>query len=430
MPFFVPSSRKASKLALAAAIMGVGAFGLTAYDAPAYAKKEEKKKSTAQFSDAFQKAYPPVEEAMKDESISQEKILEMILETESAVSTPDDQLVFGNGLYNTALDLKNYELAGKGMEMMLDSGKLPAENVAQYSFTAGQLAYNNHDYAKARQRLQEAADLGFDDPEVNRLIAQSFVLEDNQEGGLTYLDGVIGEQVEAGATPTDEMLELGFSLAYENGSYDKAADYALMRAEYYPSDTTWRNAIAVQRNFGEFSDAEILDLMRLMYITDTMSEGNEYADYINAANYRRLPAEVLELAEEAVAKGLLDQNDTLVAEAMNEGRERSPGLRADMAELASDAKAAGASGSLAIAAGDVYLNFGESADAAALYEVALTRPDVDRNTALTRLGIAQVETGDFAAAQETFAKVQGNRESIAKLWAAYAAQEASAGIDS
>ena len=32
MPFFVPSSRKASKLALAAAIMGVGAFGLTAYD--------------------------------------------------------------------------------------------------------------------------------------------------------------------------------------------------------------------------------------------------------------------------------------------------------------------------------------------------------------------------------------------------------------
>jgi len=262
MPFFVPSSRKASKLALAAAIMGVGAFGLTAYDAPAYAKKEEKKKSTAQFSDAFQKAYPPVEEAMKDESISQEKILEMILETESAVSTPDDQLVFGNGLYNTALDLKNYELAGKGMEMMLDSGKLPAENVAQYSFTAGQLAYNNHDYAKARQRLQEAADLGFDDPEVNRLIAQSFVLEDNQEGGLTYLDGVIGEQVDAGATPTDEMLELGFSLAYENGSYDKAADYALMRAEYYPSDTTWRNAIAVQRNFGEFSDAEILDLMR------------------------------------------------------------------------------------------------------------------------------------------------------------------------
>ena len=78
----------------------------------------------------------------------------------------------------------------------------------------------------------------------------------------------------------------------------------------------------------------------------------------------------------------------------------------------------------------VYLNFGESADAAELYEVALTRPDVDRNTALTRLGIAQVETGDFAAAQETFAKVQGNRESIAKLWAAYAAQEASAGMDS
>ena len=65
MPFNKPTSRKASKLAFAAAIMGVGAFGLTAYDAPAYAKKEkEQKKQAAEFSEAFTKAFPPVEEAM------------------------------------------------------------------------------------------------------------------------------------------------------------------------------------------------------------------------------------------------------------------------------------------------------------------------------------------------------------------------------
>ena len=415
---------KSSGFAIAAAMMAVGTLGAIAIATPAYAQKQ------AKFSKEFLAAFQPIDEAIKGENPDYAALRAQAEAAKDTVKTDDERFFYGSTMYTIGGKLNDVALQLEGMNMMLDSGKLPAENVAQYSFTAGQLAYNNHDYAKARQRLQEAADLGFDDPEVNRLIAQSFVLEDNQEGGLTYLDGVIGEQVDAGATPTDEMLELGFSLAYENGSYDKAADYALMRAEYYPSDTTWRNAIAVQRNFGEFSDAEILDLMRLMHITGTMSEGNEYADYINAANYPRLPAEVLELAEEAVAKGLLDQNDTLVAEAMNEGRERSPGLRADMAELASDAKAAGASGSLAIAAGDVYLNFGESADAAELYEVALTRPDVDRNTALTRLGIAQVETGDFAAAQETFAKVQGNRESIAKLWAAYAAQEASAGMDS
>ena len=277
--------------------------------------------------------------------------------------------------------------------------------------------------------MQEAANRGFDDPELNRLIAQSYVLANDYAGGLNYLNGVVKEQLDAGVTPADDLLELAFSVAYESGSYDDAAALALVRAENYPSDTTWRNAIAIERNFGDFNDSEILDLMRLMRMTGTMTDGNEYADYINAANYRRLPAEVLEVSEEAVSKGLLDENDSFVAEALKEGRERSPGLRADMAELASDAKAAGASGSLAIAAGDVYLNFGEAADAAALYEVALTRPDVDRNTALTRLGIAQVETGNFAAAQETLAKVEGNRESIAKLWAIYAAQQASAGMD-
>ena len=49
---------------------------------------------------------------------------------------------------------------------------------------------------------------------------------------------------------------------------------------------------------------------------------------------------------------------------------------------------------------------------------------IDQNVALTRLGIAQVGVGDYAAAQETFAKVQGVRSPIAKLWGAYAKQQA------
>ena len=85
----------------------------------------------------------------------------------------------------------------------------------------------------------------------------------------------------------------------------------------------------------------------------------------------------------------------------------------------------GASASLAVAAGEAFLNFGQNAKAAEMYELALTRPDVDRAVALNRLGIAQAKAGDYAAAQATLAKVEGNRAPIAKLWAAYAAQKAS-----
>ena len=43
----------------------------------------------------------------------------------------------------------------------------------------------------ARKRLQEAANRGFDDPELNRLITQSYVLANDYAGGLNYLNGVV-----------------------------------------------------------------------------------------------------------------------------------------------------------------------------------------------------------------------------------------------
>tara|TARA_Y100000815_G_scaffold212544_1_gene197320 strand:+ start:60 stop:1295 length:1236 start_codon:yes stop_codon:yes gene_type:complete len=408
--------------------MSVGALGVSAIDAPAYAKKEkEEKKEGPKFSEEFQKAFLPVEQASKDESVTKEDLLQRILATESTVSTPDDQIVFANNLYQVALGLENYEMASKGMEMMLDSGKVPAENAGQYNFIAGQLLYNLKDYPKARARLMKAAAAGYEKPELSNLISQTYMLEDDVAGGLEYIRGQLDQQIEAGKKPDEGLIERGFSLAYNNDMYADAATFANMRVEYYPSEMSWRNAVGVQRNFADLDDPEILDLMRLMHATGTMTEAREYGDYINAANYRRLPAEVVEIGQEGIDKGLLSPSDTFVAEAIKEGRDRSPGLRADMAGLASDAKAPGASGSLAIAAGDTYLNFGEAAKAAELYEVALTRPDVDRDTALTRLGIAQLESGDAAAAQETFAKVQGDRAPIAKLWAIFAGQQASAG---
>jgi hypothetical protein len=76
-------------------------------------------------------------------------------------------------------------------------------------------------------------------------------------------------------------------------------------------------------------------------------------------------------------------------------------------------------------AGDAFLSYGEAAKAESLYTIALTKPGVDSNRVLTRLGIAQLDQGKAAEALANFAKVQGPRRPIAQLWAAYASQSAS-----
>jgi Flp pilus assembly protein TadD len=49
---------------------------------------------------------------------------------------------------------------------------------------------------------------------------------------------------------------------------------------------------------------------------------------------------------------------------------------------------------------------------------------VDKPVVLTRLGIAQVDAGDYAGAQATLAQVEGPRKPMAELWSLYAAQKA------
>ena len=47
---------------------------------------------------------------------------------------------------------------------------------------------------------------------------------------------------------------------------------------------------------------------------------------------------------------------------------------------------------------------------------------VDVNKELTRLAIAQIGAGDYAAARASLARVNGARMPIARLWTAYAKQ--------
>ena len=74
------------------------------------------------------------------------------------------------------------------------------------------------------------------------------------------------------------------------------------------------------------------------------------------------------------------------------------------------------------AAASAFLSYGEYDKASNFYQRALGMPGVDTNEALTRLGIAQIGLGDYAAARSSFAQVGGNRASIAKLWITYADQ--------
>ena len=423
MAFFKTGARKASRLAIAAALMGAGAVGVTAIDAPAYAQKRPK------YSEEFIEVFAPINEALNEESPDYAALRDQALAAKASIQNDDDRFAYGSTVFSIAQELDDRELQRDAVEMMLASGKVPENALPQYTYIAGQLAFNLEDYPAARQRIEEALALGYEAPEAQDIIARTYTLEGNTAGALANVAERVNAAVRAGQTPSEDLLKRGLTIAYNNDLYEDATNFSMLLTRYYPSETAWGDAVAIQRNYGDYSDAELLDLLRLLRAADALRNERDYTDYINFANFRRLPAEVGAVAQDGIAAGMLQSSDPFVSEAVDESASLVDGLRSDLGSLERDARASGAGGSLAIAAGDAYLNFDNGAKAAELYELALTRPDVDRGTALTRLGIAQVMAGDYAAAQETLAKVDGNREPIADLWAAFAKQQASGGAD-
>lgn len=437
---FANRQRSASRLAIAAALMSVGALGVTSLATPAEAQRLKKReqdrkdeqnqqqqtRGSSEYSSGFQNAAAPIDEALKGENPDYAALKLQAEAARSEIKNDADRFFFGSTYYNIGVNLEDMAVQREGMSMMLESGKVPEANVAQYTFVAGQLSYNLDDYAAARDYMERAIELGYEEESAREYITSSYSREGNASAGMSMIAEQINEQVAAGQTPSEELIKQGLTIAYNNDYYQDATNFSMMLVEHYPSTTTWADAVAIQRNYGDYTDAELLDLLRLARAAKAMREARDYTDYIAAANFRELPAETKAVADEGISAGLLQRGDAFVAEVLNETPSFTRDLRADLASDQSKARGSNGTALDAMATGDAFLNFDQPADAAEMYEVALTRPGVDRGKALTRLGIAQLRSGDFAAAQETLAKVEGNREPIAKLWAAYAAQQAPA----
>ena len=420
--------RAGSHLALALALVSAGGIGAVALEAPAHAqkKKNEEEAPKANYSKGFVEVYQPLAariQAKEDPAALKAALPAMT----AAAETDDDKFVAGQATYSVGLAAKDLPLQRQGIEMMLDSGKVPAEQQGLNLFAAGQLAFQAEDWAAARSRFEQAIAAGYDDPNAQGLLAESYFSEENYAAGLASLKQAIDAQAAAGAPIDESWIQRGFAVSYNNQLADQAAEFAELYVTHYPSSDIWGDAIAVQRSFYDYDDNAILDILRLADRTDSLRTERDYIDYISAADARRLPGEVGRIVNKGLAANLLKADDVLVAEAKTTSEAQSGPAREDLPELERDARASASGALAASAAGDMYLNFGNAAKAAEMYELALTKSDVDTARVLTRLGIAQVDLGQFAEAKATFGRIQGPRAPIANLWSIYADAQASGG---
>ncbi len=422
------AQRPVSTLALSLALATGGALGVTALEAPASAQKMKPPKKNeeapkASYSKEFVEIYQPLSTDSQVEGADPVALQARIPALLALAVSADEKLVSGQMVYNIGLKAKDVAMQRQGLDLMLASGKLPTDKLGVTHYAAAQLAQNAQDYAAARTHYEQAAANGYSADDAQIMIAETYFAEDNTKAGVEVLDKALEAKLALGQPIPESWLKRGITIAYKAGLAPQSARYGALYAQYYPSTESWGDAINIQRNLFDYQEQEVLDLLRLAQRTSTLRNERDYVEYISAADARRLPGEVSRVIEAGIAAGILKTGDVFVSEARTVANGRIKADRADLPGLERDARAAGATVLTTAAAGDAFLSYGEAAKAEEFYTIALSKSGVDTPRVLTRLGIAQFDQGKFAEAQASFAKVQGAREPIARLWSVYAGQK-------
>lgn len=438
-----------------AAVLALGAIGAgTLLPAPANAAKPSTPKIT--FSPGFSKAAAEIDKALSEASknpaiqAANQQVRSATdpaaksaaaaqvdsalgggkakLDAAAAAATTDgDKLKLGELTRTYGVLTDDLDLQGRGLTLMAESGLLQPATANQVQWLLGVTAYQKKDYAAAARYVQTAKDAGFQDPQLDAVLADSYKRSNNPAAALQNAQRDIAAAKAAGTKPSETAIRTALQAAYDGKQLAPASELAALLVQTYPSQLAWNNSIKVVRQLAGYQSQETLDLLRLMGRTGSYGDEIDYVEYLQAVDPRRLPGEAQKVIEAGTAAGKLRANDPFVAEARTIVTGRLAADRASLPGLERDARAASATAATVTGAGDAFLSYGDAAKAEAFYTIALGKSGVDSARVLTRLGIAQVDQGKAAEAQATFAKVQGPRKPIADLWAAYAAQKAGGG---
>ena len=215
----------------------------------------------------------------------------------AAATSPDDNYGAGTQAIGLGDLIKDTRMQRRGLEAMLASGKVAPADAPRLQYFLGQFAYDMRDYAAARTALQAAISAGFAENDIDGLLAEAYFADNQSAQGLIVLKQAIDRR---NATPNKApagWYRRGLGVAYKAQLLDQAFAYSMGLVQAYPTTDNWAGAITVVREVGKFGPQETLDLMRLMGRTNSYAEERDYIEYIQAADARRLPGEVLKVIE-------------------------------------------------------------------------------------------------------------------------------------
>ena len=321
---------------------------------------------------------------------------------------------------SAALSAGDNGQAIKAIQFLLNSGRLPEAQQAQYAGSLASLYYRERDYKDAAQWATRALRSNPSDGAMRSLQIQSYYLAGDLAGASREALEDVQAAEKAGRIPPEDRLQLLANIASKTG--DRAGYVAGIErlVAYYPKKEYWVDLLRRLEAKPGFSNRLTLDLYRLRAATKTLDSPNEVGEMAQLALQQKQVGEAKKLLDDAFASGLLGKG----TEAERQKRllalasERVAEAPTQLKQAEADALAS-ADGSDLVNVGFAYTGLGQFEKGIALMRQGIAQGKLKRaDEANLHLGIAYLRAGQKAKARETFKLVGGTdgTADLARLW--------------
>jgi Tfp pilus assembly protein PilF len=312
-----------------------------------------------------------------------------------------------------AMNAQKFDLAADSLDYLLQSQQLSAAERLSMIETMVGVSQRNKDYIKVVQWARRYAQEGGKNQNMHVMKIQALALQ-----GLHK--EVLQEKLEVHSSLGYRAQEAELRIyAFSQKQLKDDAGYVSTLTELvtrFPSENYWSDLLNIMGRAPGSNARRQLDVSRLMEVSGTLQEGEDYLDAAQFAIKSGLPYEALRFLDQGQAEGLLkgalaENAVKLKQQAQQRAAEDDKALK--LLTVATD------NGSILVQLGDVLLSKGQWHEAAEAYQKALAKGGLKREgEARLHCGIALIKAKQNDAAKSMLQTVTGDAsyELMATLW--------------
>lgn len=334
---------------------------------------------------------------------------------QAVATTKEDRYLIGKFQLEAAVAANDNNAAATAIEAMASSGMLDAAASSSLYQSLGGTFYNAKDYAHAATAYQRALSVNPNNAEAQSMLIDAYLGAGQKAEAASAMQRMIQARTAAGQKPEESLLKRAVVIAYETKS-PNATEVARQWVAAYPSAASWSDALAIYQNLNQPDSEGLLDLSRLLLVTNSMKRGGQYAQYARAAADLNNFNEAQLAYDAGVKANLINPGSAEYADLAQGLKGKPKATAADLAEATKTAQ----SGMALLRIGDRYYAMGDYAKAVELYRMAQGKPGVDASVANLHIGMALARSGDKAGAATALNAVSGRYADLAKFWLLYA----------